>query len=68
MKSKLALLGVTALASLLLPACASRYYAREPAWQLQGRGVRPPYSRAVWVPGHWVREHGRSYWRPGYWR
>ncbi len=30
MKPKLTLLGVTALGALLLPACASRYYAREP--------------------------------------
>ena len=69
MKSKLALLGVTVVGTLLVPGCASRYYARGPVAPGNGdRYWRAERRQAVWVPGHWVRERGRSYWRPGYWR
>ena len=35
---------------------------------VSGRWVRPPHSRAVWVPGNWTQVHGRWMLRRGYWR
>ena len=35
---------------------------------VNGRWMRPPHRRAVWVPGTWVQDHSRYRFRRGYWR
>lgn len=44
-----------------------RWDGRTYVW-VPGRYVLAPRSRAVWVPGHWVRHHRGWYWREGHWR
>ena len=34
---------------------------------VHGRYAYPPYSGAVWRPGHWVQSPHGWYWRPGHW-
>ncbi len=72
MKPRLALLGVTALGALLLPACASRYYVEQ-----EPLAPPPPVARGyvgvapgpgyVWIEGAWDWRGGRNYWTPGRW-
>ncbi len=33
-----------------------------------GRWLRPPHRRAIWVPGTWAEDHHRYRFRRGYWR
>ena len=35
---------------------------------VDGRWVRPPRGRTVWVPNEWRQEHGRYRMQRGYWR
>jgi hypothetical protein len=37
------------------------------AW-IDGRWLRPPHRRAVWVPGTWRQERGGWRFHRGYWR
>lgn len=44
-----------------------RYDGGRYVW-VPGSYAEPPYRRAHWVPGHWVRERRGYYWEEGHWR
>lgn len=44
-----------------------RWDGRHYEWT-RGQYIRPPYHRAVYISGRWVRERGHGwYWVPGHW-
>lgn len=43
-------------------------YLPEPPESIEvGPNIAAPSPDYVWVPGCWIRHHGRYAWRPGYW-